>query len=59
MLGIFLAFVGQALFFHPQARVMPLLVGVPGALLCFGQLLIEINAKTGEVDPVKSFPAAS
>jgi hypothetical protein len=48
MLGVFLAFILQALFFHPEARMMPLLVGVPGALLCFWQVLIEINAKDGE-----------
>jgi tripartite tricarboxylate transporter TctB family protein len=48
MLGVFLAFVVRALFFHPEARMMPLLVGVPGILLCSWQLLTEINAKDSE-----------
>lgn len=48
MLAVFLAFVVPALFFHPEARVMPLLVGVPGAMLCFWQLLVEFNTEDGE-----------
>lgn len=48
MLVVFLAFTIQAFFFQPAARVMPLLVGVPGTALCFWQLLVEINTVDGE-----------
>lgn len=48
MLAVFVAFIIPALSFHPEARVMPLLVGVPGAILCFWQLLVELNTGDGE-----------
>lgn len=43
MLAIFLFFVGQALFFQPQARAMPLLVGIPAILLCLLQIALELK----------------
>lgn len=48
MLAIFVAFVVPALSFHPEARMMPLLVGVPGTILCFWQLLVELNTEDGD-----------
>src|SRR5437868_6791884 len=43
MLAVFLFFVGQALAFKPQARDMPLLVGIPGILLCLLQIGLELK----------------
>jgi uncharacterized membrane protein YfcA len=53
MLAIFLFFVGQALAFRPEARAMPLLVGVPAILLCLLQIVIDLKArKAGESAPL-------
>lgn len=41
MLAIFVFFVGQALAFRPDARAMPLLVGIPGILLCLVQIVLD------------------
>ena len=43
MLAIFLFFVGQALAFDPQARAMPLLVGIPAILLCLVQITLDLK----------------
>lgn len=41
MLAIFAVMVGVASQYPPQARFMPLVVGVPGIVLCLLQLLLE------------------
>lgn len=41
MLLVFLFFLGQAIFFGPLARTMPLLISVPGVILCFAQFIID------------------
>lgn len=41
MLAIFVFFVGQALAFQPEARAMPLLVGIPAILLCLLQITLD------------------
>ena len=43
MLAIFLFFVVQALTFQPQARAMPLLVGIPAILLCLAQIVLDLR----------------
>ena len=50
MLMVFLFLTGQAIFFHPAARVMPLLVGVPGTILCLCQLIAELRSRNRESD---------
>jgi hypothetical protein len=41
--ALFAAFVGQAFFFRHEAAVMPLLIGLPGVILCLAQLTIELR----------------
>ena len=43
MLIIFLVFVIQALSFGAQARIMPLLIGVPGIVFCLFQIVIDVR----------------
>ena len=43
MLGLFLAGCLIALGLPAKAAFMPLLVGIPGALLCFAQLVIDLR----------------
>ena len=43
MLAIFLLFVGQALLFSPEARAMPLLVGLPAIGLCILQIVLDLR----------------
>jgi hypothetical protein len=43
MLLVFLFFLVQAMFFGPLARTMPLLISVPGFILCFFQFVIELK----------------
>ena len=43
MLAIFLLFVGQALLFSPEARAMPLLVGLPAIGLCVLQIILDLR----------------
>lgn len=50
MLLVFLFFVSQAIFFTAAARMMPLLVGVPGAIMSFCQLIIELKTTDHETD---------
>ena len=50
MLLVFLFFVSQAFFFTPAARMMPLLVGVPGAIISFCQVIIELKTGDRETD---------
>lgn len=50
MLVIFTAFVIQSFSFHAEARTMPLIVGIPGTLLCVCQLLIELRSRQAEGD---------
>ena len=49
MLAIFLFFVGQAPAFQPQARAMPLLVGIPAIVLCLVQIVLELRKQGGAV----------
>lgn len=51
MLAIFLTMTLMALGFPEKARLMPLLVGIPGSLLAVVQVLKEIRASTGERIP--------
>ena len=48
MLAIFLLFVGQALLFSPEARAMPLLVGVPAIGLCVLQIILDLRRQGGQ-----------
>ena len=50
MLLAFLFFLGQAMFFGPLARTMPLLICVPGLILCFAQFIIDLKSHHGETD---------
>ena len=45
MLAIFSVMVGVATQYPPQARFMPLVVGVPGIALCLVQVGLEIAAR--------------
>jgi Tripartite tricarboxylate transporter TctB family len=45
MLAIFVVMVGLATQYPPQARFMPLVIGIPGFVLCLFQLAIEIRAR--------------
>ena len=47
---VFLFFVSQAIFFTPAARMLPLLIGVPGMLLSCCQLIIETKMTHREID---------
>jgi bacteriorhodopsin len=44
MLGIFTAAVLVALTLPTKAAFMPFLIGIPGILLCFAQLIIDFKA---------------
>ena len=49
MLAIFLLFVGQAaLLFSPEARAMPLLVGLPAIGLCVLQIILDLRRQGGQ-----------
>ena len=56
MVVLFAFFVAQAFFFHREAAVMPLLVGLPGLVLSLVQLVVEIRAHRGgnEDEPIIS-----
>ncbi len=43
MLAIFVVMVGIATQYPPQARFMPLVIGIPGILLCLVQLFLELR----------------
>ncbi len=45
MLSIFAVMVGIATQYPPQARFMPLVVGIPGIVLCAIQLFLELRAR--------------
>ena len=45
MLSIFVVMVGIATQYPPQARFMPLVIGIPGIVLCAIQLFIEFRAR--------------
>lgn len=45
MLAIFGGMVGVATQYPPQARFMPLVVGLPGIALCLVQVVLEIAAR--------------
>lgn len=40
---VFCFFLGQALFFGSAARIMPLIISVPGLVLCLAQFAIDIK----------------
>lgn len=50
MLLVFLFFLVQAMSFGPLARTMPLLISVPGVILCFVQFVIELKRQSVEAD---------
>mgnify|MGYP001792547565 CR=1 FL=1 len=45
MLIIFLVFVVQAFSFGSQARIMPLLIGLPGIFFCMCQIVLDVRRK--------------
>jgi hypothetical protein len=55
MLLVFLFFLVQAMFFGPLARGMPLLISVPGVVLCFAQFVIDWRSKPAETDHQPAF----
>lgn len=55
MLIIFLVFVIQALSFGPQARTMPLLIGVPGIIFCIFQIVIDVRRENGSATRERYF----
>ena len=46
MLAIFVVMVGIASQYPPQARFMPLVVGIPGVALCLFQLFLELRERS-------------
>ncbi len=46
MLAIFAAMVAVATQYPPQARFMPLVIGIPGLVLCIYQLIVELRARS-------------
>ena len=51
MLAIFVAMVGIATQYPPQARFMPFVIGIPGIVMCLIQLVLEIrDARSGVKD---------
>jgi putative tricarboxylic transport membrane protein len=55
MLIIFLVFVGQALTFGAQARIMPLLIGIPGIIFCILQILLDARGGNDGVAGTRYF----
>lgn len=45
MLGIFVAMVGMAFTFAPGARMLPLVIGIPGVILTAMQFYTELRSK--------------
>jgi len=45
MLAIFVVMVGIATQYPPQARFMPLVIGIPGIALCLFQLFLEFRER--------------
>ena len=43
MLAVFVGMTGIALSYPPDSRLLPLVVGIPGTLLCAGQFLVELR----------------
>ena len=43
MLALFAGMTGIALSYPPDSRLVPLVVGIPGTLLCAGQVLVELR----------------
>lgn len=63
MLAIFAVMVGIATQYPPQARFMPMVVGIPGIVLCLFQLFLEIRGlrqikANGNVDIRSEFEIA-
>lgn len=48
MLAIFVAMVALAWGYPPNARFMPLVIGIPGIVLCLGQLVLDARPERGE-----------
>lgn len=46
MLAIFVFFTGQSLAYRPDARAMPLLVGIPAIILCLLQIAVDLKGRT-------------
>lgn len=51
MLAIFVVMVGIASQYPAQARFMPLVVGIPGIVLCLLQLVLEFRERRGVTGP--------
>jgi hypothetical protein len=59
MLAIFVTMVGIALTQYPaQARFMPLVVGIPGIVLCVLQLFLELRRRPVAVAPAGNEPGS-
>ena len=63
MLGIFVLMVGGALQFSEQARAMPLVIGIPGIVLCLLQFILDLregkrSKASAQHDPRNEFEKA-
>ena len=50
MLAIFVVMVGVASQYPAQARFMPMVVGIPGIVLCLLQLVLEFRERRGGIE---------
>ena len=48
MLAIFAIMVAMATTYGPEARFLPLVIGIPGLVLCIIQFMTELKSKPGE-----------
>jgi hypothetical protein len=54
MLVIFATMVAMASTYPSEARFLPLVIGVPGLVLCIIQFMVELRGKPGEDEKVYS-----
>lgn len=54
MLLIFAVMVGLALTYPGEARFLPLVIGIPGLVLCVMQLMIELRSAPGSDEKVNT-----
>lgn len=45
MLALFVGMTGLALSYPPDARLLPLVIGIPGTLLCAAQLVLDLRRR--------------
>lgn len=56
MLALFVGACVLALGLPQKSAFMPLLIGVPGALLCFSQLILDLRREPEEAAPKEAAP---